>query len=82
MSLVFNTVSLNNDIQQTLRISEDNILELAESLNGILVEGVMSFQISNHKHYVMVGDWVVLFDRGRDVLIFTDKMYQRLFKSV
>ena len=82
MSLVFNTVSLKNDIQQTIKVSEDNIQELAESLNGTVEEGVMSFQISNHKHFVLVGDWLVLFDRGRDILVFTDKMYQRLFKSV
>lgn len=82
MALVFNTVSLKNDIQQAIKVDEDNIDELAESLNGTIENGVVSFKISNHEHYFIVGDWIILFDRGRDILTFSDKMFQRLFKSV
>jgi hypothetical protein len=82
MSLIFNTVSFKNDTQQAIKVTEDNFQEISDSINGTIVDGVMSFQISNHKHFVLVGDWLVLFDRGRDILVFTDKMFQRLFKSV
>lgn len=78
----FNTVELKNPIMMALKVTEENFQELTESLNGTIKDGVMSFQISNHVHYVLIGDWVVLFERGRDILVFTDKMYQRLFKSV
>lgn len=82
MSVEFNTVSLKNEIQQAVRVDEDNFQELVESLNGSVVDGVASFKISNHTHYFIVGDWIILFDRGRDILTFSDKMFQRLFKSV
>lgn len=78
----FNNVSLKNPIQQTKQLTTDNIEYFAESLNGTLENGVLSFTISNHTLYAIPGDWLVLFDRGRDVIVFTDKMFQRLYKSV
>lgn len=78
----FNTVKLKNETQLALKIDADNIEEVASSLNGTIEDGVLKFQISNHVHYALIGDWVVLFDRGRDILIFTDKMFQRLYMSV
>ena len=82
MALNFNTVELKNSTMMTIRVTTENIQELAESLNGTLDNDIMTFKISKHEHTVLVGDWVVLFDRGRDILCFTDKMFQRLFKSV
>lgn len=78
----FDTVSLKNPIQQTKQLTSDNIQYFADSLNGTLEEGVLKFQISNHTLYALPGDWLVIFDRGQDILVFTDKMFQRLFKSV
>jgi len=79
----FNNVSLKNPIQQTVQLTTENISYFAESLNGTVDEaGILWFQISNHKHSALPGDWLVLFDRGRDILVFTDKMFQRLYKSV
>lgn len=82
MALNFNTVELKNSTLMAIRVTADNIEELNESLNGTLENGIMTFKISKHEHQVLVGDWLVLFDRGRDILRFTDKMFQRLFKSV
>lgn len=82
MALNFGTTALKNETMLSLRVTEDNFEEVVTSLNGSTEDGVASFKISNHTHYFMVGDWIVLFDRGRDILTFTDKMYQRLFKSV
>lgn len=78
----FNTVSLKNEIQQAVKLSNENIQEAAESLDGTLEEGILTFQTSNHVHHAIAGDWLVLFDRGIDILVLTDKMFQRLFQSV
>lgn len=78
----FNPVELKTPVMMALRIDEENFEEVVTSLNGTITEGVASFKISNHVHYFVVGDWIVLFDQGRDILTFTDKMFQRLFKSV
>lgn len=78
----FNTASLKNPIQQVKQLTVDNIAYFAESLNGTLENGILTFSISNHTHHAIPGDWLVLFDRGRDILVFTDKMFQRLYMSV
>jgi hypothetical protein len=77
-----NNATLKNPIQQTVRLTNENIQYYAEALNGTVEEGILNFQISNHPHVAIAGDWLVLFDRGRDILVFTDKMYQRLYKSI
>jgi len=74
-----NAVSLKNPIQLTKQLTVENIQYFADSLNGTVEEGVLKFQISNHIHYAVPGDWLVLFDRGIDILVFTDKMFQRLY---
>lgn len=79
----FNNASLKNPVQQVKQLTAENIQYFAESLNGTVDEsGILEFQISNHVHHAIPGDWLVLFDRGRDILVFTDKMFQRLYKSV
>lgn len=78
----FNNVSLKNPIQQTVQLTTENIEYFAQSLNGSAENGVLEFKISNHTHYALPGDWLVLFDRGIDILVFTDKMFQRLYKSI
>jgi len=74
-------VVLKNKTQQAVQLTNDNIQEAAESLNGTVDEGILNFQISNHPHVAIATDWLVLFDGGRDILTFTDKMYQRLFEA-
>jgi hypothetical protein len=80
--LDFNTVSLKNPIQMSRQLTTENIVYFAESLNGTAENGILTFSISNHTHHAIPGDWLVLFDRGRDILVFTDKMFQRLYMSV
>jgi hypothetical protein len=82
MSIEFTEVELINPVQQAVQLTNENIEYFAESLNGQIDEnGLMSFQISNHVHFCIAGDWLVLFDRGRDILKFSDKMYKRLFQN-
>lgn len=78
----FKPVELKSPVQLALRITEDNIDELAESLNGSVNEGILSFKISTHELFVIAGDWLVLFERGQDIVTYTDKMYQRLYKDI
>jgi hypothetical protein len=76
----FNTVQPKHLIHQAVQLTEENIQEAADSLNGTLENGILSFQISNHTLYGMAGDWLVIF--GTDVHIFTDKYFQRNYESV
>lgn len=83
MAIEFNTVEFKGTSIQAVKISDENISELAVSLNGKIDDGgMLSFTLSNHELFAYVGDWLILFDRGRDALTFSDKMFQRLFKSV
>lgn len=75
-------VSLKNPVQQAIRLTNDNIVEVTESLNGTLEEGVLSFTLSKHKHFAIAGDWLVLFDGGIDALVFSDKMFQRIYSGI
>lgn len=81
MSTELTEVEFINPVQQAVQLTTENIEYFAENLNGSAEEGVLKFQISNHVHYAVPGDWLVLFDRGRDILTFTDKMYKRLLQS-
>lgn len=78
----FSNAALKNPIQQVKQLTIDNIQYFAESLNGTVENGVLEFKISNHTHYALPGDWLILFDRGIDILVFTDKMFQRLYKAI
>jgi len=80
--LEFGNGSLKNPIQQVKRLTPENIEYFAESLNGTIENGILEFSISSHTHYAVAGDWLVLFDRGIDILVLTDKMFQRLYMSV
>ena len=82
MNIEFKAGALKNPVQQIIQLDNENLEYFRESLNGTLEDGVLRFQISNHPHYAIAGDWLVLFDGGRDILVFTNKMFQRLFKSV
>jgi hypothetical protein len=81
MSTELTEVEFINPVQQAVQLTTDNIEYFAENLNGSVEEGVLKFQISNHVHLAIPGDWLVLFDKGRDILTFTDKMYKRLLHT-
>ncbi|QFG12248.1 Hypothetical Protein OBI_RACECAR_138 [Arthrobacter phage Racecar] len=76
----FITVTPRHTIHRAVQLTEENLPEAAESLNGKLENGILSFTISNHTLYGMAGDWLVIF--GTDVHIFTDKYYQRNYDPV
>jgi hypothetical protein len=71
----FAVVTPKHTVHRALRITNDNIAEVAESVNGTVEDGVLKFTISNHDLYGIAGDWLVIF--GTDVQIYTDKYFQR-----
>jgi hypothetical protein len=71
----FVTVTPKYTVHRAVQITNENIVEIAESVNGTVEEGVLKFTISNHDLYGLAGDWLVFF--GTDVHIYTDKYYQR-----
>lgn len=71
----FAVVTPKHTVHRALRITNENIEEIAKSVNGTVEEGVLKFQISNHEVYGLAGDWLVLF--GTDVQIYTEKFFQR-----
>lgn len=78
----FSEASLKEPVQQVVQITDDNIAELAENLNGTLEDGILKFQLSSHQHLAIAGDWLVLFSGGIDALVFTDKMYKRIYNTL
>lgn len=78
--LSFDTAELIYTTHRVTRITDENIQEIADSLNGTLEEGMLTFTISNHTLRGLAGDWLVIF--GTDVHIYTDKYYQRNYKAV
>lgn len=71
----FAVVTPKHTVHRALRITNENIDEVAESVNGTVEDGVLKFTISNHDIYGIAGDWLVIF--GTDVHIYTDKYFQR-----
>lgn len=76
----FNAVTPKHKIHRTVRLTPENLQEAADSLNGTLEDGILTFQISNHTIHGLAGDWLVIF--GTDVHIYTDKYFQRNYDSV
>lgn len=76
----FDTVEPKYKTHRAVRLTEANLQEAADSLNGTLEDGILTFQISNHVLRGIAGDWLVIF--GTDVHIFTDKYFQRNYNSV
>lgn len=76
----FNTVTPKHTVHRAVRLTTENLQEAAESLNGTVDEGILTFQISNHVIHGLAGDWLVIF--GTDVHIYTDKYFQRNYKSL
>lgn len=71
----FAVVTPKHTVHRALRLTNENIDEVAASINGTVEDGVLKFTISNHDIYGIVGDWLVIF--GTDVQIYTDKYFQR-----
>lgn len=76
----FNTVAPKHTIHRAVRLTDENLQEAADSLNGTVEDGTLTFQISNHTLYGLAGDWLVIF--GTDVHVYTDKYFQRNYQSV
>lgn len=76
----FQTVIPKHTIHQAVQLTDDNLQEAADSLNGTLENGILTFQISNHVIHGIAGDWLVIF--GTDIHIYTDKYFQRNYPSV
>lgn len=65
---------------QADRVTAENLKDWTESLNGELNEGILRFEIHNRAHYVLVGDWIVVFFPHGDVQVYTDSMFNRIFE--
>jgi hypothetical protein len=76
----FNTVSPKHTVHRAVRLTDENLQEAADSLNGKVEDGTLTFEISNHTLYGLAGDWLVIF--GTDVHVYTDKYFQRNYQSV
>lgn len=62
------------------QITAENIDSWAESLNGTVSEGEISFQIHKWTHHAGIGDWVVLFLPRGDVQVYSDSMFHRILE--
>jgi len=71
----FAVVTPKHTVHRALRITNENIDEVATSVNGTVEDGVLKFTISNHDLYGIAGDWLVIF--GTDVQVYSDKFFQR-----
>jgi hypothetical protein len=76
----FNVVTPKYTIHQAVQLTNDNIEQAAQELNGTLNDGILEFQISNHTLHAIPGDWLVIF--GTDVHVYTDKYFQRNYESI
>ena len=65
---------------QADQVTIDNMQDWAESLNGRIEDGMLLFEIHNHPHIVLPGDWIVLFKPHGDVQVYTDKMFHRILE--
>ena len=71
----WDTAEVKFKTHRVMRITDENIREIADSLNGTLENGILTFNISNHTLRGIAGDWLVIF--GTDIQIYTDKYFQR-----
>lgn len=71
----FQTVTPKHTIHRAVQLTNENIEQAAQDLNGIVENGILTFTISNHTLHGIAGDWLVIF--GTDVHIYTDKYYRR-----
>lgn len=78
--MVFDTAEVKFKTHRVVRLTDENIQEAANELNGTLEDGILTFEISNHTLRGIAGDWLVVF--GTDVHIYTDKYYQRNYIAV
>jgi len=76
----FNTVTPKHTVHRAVQLTSENLQEAADSLNGKVEDGILTFQISNHVIHGLAGDWLVIF--GTDVHVYTDKYFQRNYESV
>lgn len=78
--LAFTDVKLRRTVQ-AVQITEDNMSEIAEAVDGKITNAILKFEISGYVWYALVDDWFLLYDTG-DVQICTDAYYKRLFEEV
>ncbi|UDL16804.1 hypothetical protein SEA_ATUIN_128 [Arthrobacter phage Atuin] len=76
----FNVVTPKYTIHQAVQLTNENIEQAAQELNGTVENGILTFTISNHVIQGIAGDWLVIF--GTDVHIYTDKYFQRNYDSI
>lgn len=76
----FDTAEVKFKTHRVVRLTDENIQEAADDLNGTLEDGILTFQISSRTLRGIAGDWLVIF--GTDVQIYTDKYYQRNYIAV
>lgn len=63
---------------QTDQVTVENINDWAESLNGTVEEGILTFMIDDYTHRAIPGDWIVVYRPSGDLLVFPNKFFNRL----
>lgn len=76
----FNLATPKYTIHQVTQLTNENIEQAAQELNGTVENGILTFTISNNTLRGIAGDWLVIF--GTDVHIYTDKYFQRNYDSI
>lgn len=71
----FQTVTPKHLVHQAVQLTNENIEQAAQELNGTVENGILTFTISNRSLHGIAGDWIVTF--GTDVHVYTDKYYHR-----
>lgn len=75
-------VTLTDPKQFAVQLTNENVHEWAENLNGSVDEiGILSFQSGGWTHTASAGDWLVWFNALRDIQVYSDKMFGRLYRG-
>lgn len=77
---MFGAVDLKRPVSAA-QVIDEHLESLAEALGGQLNGGVLEFSVSGYQWFAYTGDWILLYDTG-DVQVLSDKMFNRLYKSV
>lgn len=73
--------TLTDPSQYAVQLDAENIETWRENLNGVLNDGLLRFESGGWTHFAHVGSWLVWFNGLRDILVFSDKMFGRLYRG-
>lgn len=76
-----NEYTLSDPKQYAVQLTAENIGTWRDNLNGKLDEGILTFQSGGWTHIATEGSWLVWFNQLRDVQVYSDSMFGRLFRG-